>query len=531
MVLRNRKPDIYNDILQKVESSATERDAFITRFIKPIEEGMADHKVKYRIKGRTKSVSSIYAKMKKQNIPFEKVYDLFAIRIITNSIPRYEKADCWHVFSVVTNVYKPELKRLRDWISNPRDNGYESLHITVQQEDKRFVEVQIRTERMDDNAENGLAAHWRYKGGKSDKAVNNYLMKIRKAIETGTSYGDDLSYSSQNLSKDIYAFTPTGELKKLKQGATVLDFAFAIHSEVGVRCSGARINGRQRPIKQQLSNGDMVEIFTSKNQRPTLDWINYVNSSRAKSRIKKALDESRQKEAEEGKEILLRRLKNWKTDFNQDVLELLSNHYNTKTITDLYRGIFLETFDLKEIKKTIFQSLSMEVIEEAEPENSEIKETKKNTSQDALVVDVLDHVNYKLAKCCNPVPGDRIFGFVTVARGITIHRRSCPNSRSMFGRYPYRILPAQWKSKEDKENFRADIFIKGIDKTGVVAEVTKLINAQASLVSINIKSIGRNFQGKVTVQIFNQNQLNQLIKKLSFLKEVIEVYRVGNKQM
>lgn len=530
LVLKHRNPEIYSDILKKVEKAAKGKEAFISKFTKPILEGMADHKVHYKIKGRTKSIASIYAKMQKQEIPFEKVYDLFAIRIITQSNIKNEKADCWHVYSVVTNVYKPELSRLRDWISNPKENGYESLHITVKQDDNRFVEVQIRSERMDDEAENGLAAHWRYKGGKSDKQVNEYLKKIRKAIETGSSYGDDLSYESKNFSKDIYAFTPMGELKKLRQGATVLDFAFAIHSEVGVRCSGARINGRQRPIKQKLANGDMVEILTSKNQRPGLDWINFVTSSRAKTRIKKALDERRLNEATEGKEMLVRRLKNWKIEFNQSLLDTLSNHFKYKTITDLYQGIFLGAVGLKEIKKVVLSSMSAEDKADINIESSEPKESKKTTSTDALVVDELNHVNYKLGKCCNPVPGDKIFGFVTVAKGITIHRHICPNAPSMRARYPYRILPAQWKTKEDNENFRAEIFIKGVDKDGVLSEITKIISNHVGLVSININSIGRYFQGKISVLIQNQSQLNTLINSLSSKKEILEVFRVGNKK-
>ncbi len=530
LVMKHRLPLIYNDIEQKIQKVARERDAVIKRFIAELDKALAQHKLKYRIKGRTKSVASVYAKMQRQEIPFEKVYDLFAVRVITDSKASKEKADCWHVFSVVTNMFKPDLRRLRDWISKPRDNGYESLHITVQQPDKKYVEVQIRSERMDDEAENGLAAHWRYKGGKSDEEVNNYLQKIRKAIEQNVALEDDETYSSDRLSKDLFVFTPTGELKKLRQGATVLDFAFAIHSEVGIRCAGARINGKQAPIKHKLANGDMVEIVTSKKQKPSSDWLNFVNSPRAKSRIKKALDEQKFIEAEEGKEILLRRLRNWKVEFNQDILELLAKHFMKKTITDLYRDIFLEKIDMLSVKKILSgHIIEEEAAEEAGQEaNYELKSPAKSTD-DALVVDEIENVNYKLAKCCHPVPGDSIFGFVTVARGITIHRNNCPNAMSMKQRYPYRVIPARWRHKEEKANFRIDLYIKGTDREGVLSEVTKIISTYAGLVSVNLKSIGRHFQGKITVQLFDKHQLKKLIKKLSEHRDVIEVYRVGEK--
>ena len=527
LVLRRRKPEVYRQISEKIKRTAKERDAVIKSFIRPVEQMLSEHKLKYRIKGRTKSVASIYAKMQKQGIPFEKVFDLFAIRIIIDSKPSREKSDCWHAFSVVTNIYKPDVRRLRDWITKPRDNGYESLHITVQQPDGKFVEVQIRTERMDDEAENGLAAHWRYKGGKSDSSVNDYLQRIRKAIERKEVLGDEDSYSSRHLSKDLFVFTPTGELKKLKQGATVLDFAFAIHSEVGIRCAGARINGKATSIKQQLQNGDMVEIITSKNQKPALDWINYVNSTRAKSRIKKAVDERRYKEAEEGKEMLQRRLRNWKMDFTQDVLERLSAHFKTKTITDLYRDIFLEKIELATVKKVLSGALDDPGIVETDEDDS-LKTNRESKTGDALVVDEIENMNYKLAGCCHPVPGDAIFGFVTVARGITIHREDCPNASSMKERYPYRVLPARWRNREEKSNFRTDIYIKGADREGVLSEVTKVISSYAGIVSINLKSIGRHFQGKITVMLHDRKQVRALVKKLSQHRDIVDVYRVGD---
>ncbi|OIP02079.1 MAG: hypothetical protein AUJ98_02210 [Bacteroidetes bacterium CG2_30_33_31] len=523
LVLALRLPEIYSNISEKLNKTELQRNKIIADFMCPIKETLQNHKINYHIKSRTKSIASIYAKMQKQDIPFEKVYDLFAIRVVIDSLIKNEKADCWRVFSVVTNIYKHDIRRLRDWISKPRENGYESLHITVETAEKQFVEVQIRSQRMDDEAENGLAAHWRYKGGKGKTDIDFYLKKIRSAIENKESHSNFEAFSAENFTKDLFAFTPTGELKKLKSGATVLDFAFGIHSEIGVRCSGARVNGKIAPIKQKLNNGDMVEIITSKNQKPATDWLNFVISSRAKARIKKAVDEQRFNEAEQGKEILIRRMKNWKIDFSQDAIDKISKNVDTKNVTDIYRDIFLEKLDLAFIKKIFSEKeIKSEFVESAESIENKIKETK---SIDSLVVDELTNVNYRLARCCNPIPGDAIFGFVTVAKGISIHRADCTNSISMHERYLYRILPAKWKNNEEKENFRAELFIKGFDKEGVVSDITKIISLNGNLISINLNTIGRNFQGKVVVLVHDSNQLTQLLKSLLNHHEVIEVFR------
>jgi guanosine-3',5'-bis(diphosphate) 3'-pyrophosphohydrolase len=514
-------PQIYEEIVEKIESTSSEREQFIREFILPIKKELDDHKLRYKIKWRTKSVSSIYTKMNKQKIPFEKVYDLFAIRIIVESLPKQEKADCWHVFSVVTNLYAPEISRLRDWISNPRPNGYESLHITVNSLDKKPVEVQIRTHRMDDEAENGLAAHWRYKGGKSDASVNNFLLQIRKAIEGGT-MGEEL-YQSQVDTKELFVYTPRGELRKLKKGATVLDFAFAIHTEVGIRCSGARVNGKIKTIKHSLENGDRVEIITSKTQKPTIDWLNFVQSSRAKSRIRKAIDERKRLESEQGKEILLRKLRHWKTSFNQELVDFLSAQFKYKNISDLYRDIYLEKLSSTSIKTV----LKPDREKDAPDEYTEIKENSRvSEGENDLIVDETDQLTYKLARCCHPVPGDMIFGFVTIARGITIHRNTCPNAKSMKERYPYRILPAKWKSKEEPKNFRTQLFIKGMDREGVLSDIAQIVSAQAVLLQVNISSVGRFFQGKITVGIKENAQIQLLQSQLLKHQDVSECYRV-----
>jgi GTP pyrophosphokinase len=451
LALRFEQPASYADIHHKLKKSEGRRQEIIANFIAPIQQELLDHGLEFVIKGRTKSIHSIYTKMQKQGLPFEKVFDLWAVRIILQSEPKEEKSLCWHAYSVVTNLYTPSLTRLRDWISVPRENGYESLHATVQTPEKRWVEVQIRTQRMDDEAENGMAAHWRYKGGKSQFGIDFWLENIRKALEKEDQLMGNEEFRNSKFSTELFAFTPQGDLKKLKIGATVLDFAFAIHSEVGVKCTGGIVNGKNASMKQLLRNGDQVHILTSKNQKPSLDWLNMVSSNRAKLRIKKAFDELGQREAEQGKEILLRRLKNWKINYHQDVLEKLLSHYEYKTISDLYRGIYHEKIDLPAAKKFLLEvdtsktSILSIVSEIAEPLPFEEKDDEND---DTLIIDHLNNVNYNLARCCMPKHGDRIFGFVTVSKGISIHRHDCTNAPGMKERYPYRIITAIWNKKD-----------------------------------------------------------------------------------
>lgn len=521
LILKLEEPEVYSEIFQKLEKTTPEREAFIQDFLKPIHQELQEQRLDYKIKSRTKSIASIYAKMKKQGIPFEEVFDVFAIRIILNSERKNEKSDCWHAYSLVTNCYKPHIERLRDWISKPRDNGYESLHITVETPSNKFVEIQIRSFRMDDEAENGMAAHWRYKGGKADKATDYYLLQIRKTLESSTEETWKSALQIRSGSEKIYAFTPTGELKNLPPNASVLDFAFAIHTEVGVRCSGARINGRFRPIKTKLSNGDRVEIITNKLQKPTMDWLNIVQSSRAKSRIKKAMDEQNRLEATEGKEMLIRRLKNWKMEFSQEIADKLFEHFKPMTVQEIYRQIFQEKIGLNQIKKILVHKDENLKEEKAEV----VKEQNRTLQEDALVVDELDHIGYRLGKCCKPVPGDSIFGFVTIARGITIHRTKCSNAKSMHSRYPYRIIPARWKALENLTNFRAELFLKGMDKQGIFNEISNIISVHAHLISINLHTIGNIFQGNISVKVANVEILNLLIQELDNHKDIMEVYR------
>ena len=534
IVLQYHEPEFYFSIKQKLIESEKERQKIIDEFLQPIIKELDKHKLNYQIKSRVKSINSIYTKMKKQGIPFEKVFDLWAIRIILDSDPKLEKADCWHVYSVVTNIYKPDLSRLRDWITMPKSSGYESLHATVQDKNNRNVEVQIRTTRMDDEAENGMAAHWKYKGGKGGDGIDYWLSLIRKAIqENGTPTSAFDLNSAKSFSNEIFVFTPQGDLKKLSGGATVLDFAFSIHSDIGSHCANALVNGKIVPIKYVLKNGDQVQIITSKNQKPSADWLKFVMSNRTKIRIRKALDEERLLEISRGKEILERRFKNWKMDFNQTVIDRLVEYYKFKQIHDLYLNVSLEKIDPLDLKKILLQEPKAEEKENLvlTEDNTIVEEQMEDkldkSSQDILTVDQIDHINYKFAKCCNPIPGDRIFGFVTVSKGITIHRTTCKNAANMRSRFPYRIIPAQWKAQKQKLNFKTTVGIKGRDDVGLLNKVTQVISNDLSInmLSSSFQSSGGVFSGLIKVFVHDVEHLELMIEKLSLIKGVEQVYR------
>lgn len=532
IVLRHREPEMYHGIKQKLIESEKERLEIINEFTQPIVKELDTHSLDYQIKSRVKSINSIYTKMKKQAIPFEKVFDLWAIRIILNSTPKMEKADCWHAYSVVTNIYKPDLSRLRDWITVPKSTGYESLHTTVQAKNKRYVEVQIRTTRMDDEAENGMAAHWRYKGGKGGKGIDHWLSQIRKVIQDDDTLNGTFDLeAARQFSNEIFVFTPQGDLKKLNIGATVLDFAYSIHSDIGSHCTNAMVNGKIVPIRHVLTNGDQVEIITSKNQKPSSDWLKFVVSNRTKVKIRKALDEERMLEIKRGKEILERRFKNWKMELSQEVIYLLVEHYKFKQIHDLYLNVSLEKLDPLDIKKVLLKEKESAAEElQKLPEDISTEEQAANETQgssDVLVVDQIDHINYKFAKCCNPIPGDAIYGFVTVTKGITIHRKSCSNARNMKERFPYRIIPAQWKKPKQRLNFRTTVNIRGIDEVGLLNRITQVISNELriNILSSRFSSEGGNFSGQLKVFVHDLEHLDTLIEKLKRIHGVEQVYR------
>jgi len=528
-VMEFRNPEAFYSIKRKLDETAEARQKLISEFIQPVKKELDEHGLKYKIKSRTKSINSIYAKMQKQDIPFEKVFDLWAVRIIIDSEPKQEKADCWHVYSVLTNTYTPNLNRLRDWITVPKETGYESLHATVQTPDKHWVEVQIRTTRMDDEAENGMAAHWRYKGGKAGQGVDFWLQNIRESLENTKVSRMSFSLSSKKFSNEVFVFTPTGNVKKLRMGSTVLDFAYAIHTEVGNQFASATVNGKIVPIDHELKNGDQVKIITSKHNRPSPDWLKIVVDPRTKSRIKKALDEQRQIEITKGKEILERRFKNWKLDLNQEVIDTLVNHFKLKKITDLYYLIALEKIELLDIKRWLNEKDAPQEVanDESILKQYEEQEEEESSPDDVLIIDKLDNINYNLAKCCNPIPGDKIFGFVTVSKGISIHRLNCPNAAQMRERFPYRVVETKWKAKGQAQNMRVNIFVEGEDEIGLIAKITQIISHELkiTIANLNFDSKDKKFKATLSLRVLDLETLEVLMAKLRELKGVSAVYR------
>jgi guanosine-3',5'-bis(diphosphate) 3'-pyrophosphohydrolase len=522
----------YDTIARKLSENMKARRQFISDFIKPIKLELEKQGFKFDIKGRPKSISSIWNKMHTKNIEFEDIYDLFAIRIVIDSELEREKADCWRVYSIVTDIYQPNPLRLRDWISVPKTNGYESLHTTVIGSEGRWVEIQIRTRRMNEIAEKGFAAHWKYKNLKSEQGLEEWLGKIREILESPESdpveFIDDFKLSL--YSKEIFVFTPKGELKKFPSGATVLDFAYDIHSDIGSTCIGAKVNGKSVPIRYKLNNGEKVEIVISKNQSPKIDWLNFVVTSKAKAKIRQKLNEERFKAAESGKEILKRRFKNWKIPFTDDNVRNLLRKYGFKNSQDLYYQIFSENIELAEIKEylTVEEKPGKEIPVFKDQENKADIKTAPETARDYLIIDEKQGgLDYKLAKCCNPIPGDEIFGFVTVSEGIKIHRINCPNAARLITKFNYRVVRAKWtKSKEDLL-FTVEIKISGEDEPGILDGISKIISKdlKVSLLSISINKEDGMFEGKLTITVRDLKHLEIMMTKLSKIKGVIDVGR------
>lgn len=521
--LKYIEAESYRSIVAKLRTTDKERKEFISRFLKPIEEGLKTAGLKYEIKSRTKSIYSIWRKMKKQNVPFEGVYDVFAIRIIIDTELENEKGDCWRAYSIVTDVYTPNTNRLRDWLSAPKSTGYESLHITVDTKKQETVEVQIRSARMDDIAENGIAAHWKYKGVQQIQGVQNWLEKVKNLLSSGMT---DVQ-SIQDIKHDeIFVFTPSGDLRQLPIGASILDFAFDIHTNIGSHCVGAKVNGRNSTIKEKLKTGDVVEILTSKNQSPKADWLNYVVSTKARARIKQRIREEHAKQSILGKEMLERRFKNWKINLNDDVLSILLKNFKLKVITDLYDAIAVEKISLAEIKEVI----SKEKVTKYEVKESEVKTKKvKDSVSDILKIDEnLDNISFKLAKCCNPIFGDEIFGFVTIKEGIKIHRINCPNAARMLDNYNYRVVKAQWRDSSDQQSFQATLRITGYEEPGLVANIGEVILRETgiSMRSFNLTNTKKGFEARMQVFLSSKNQLDKLIYHLQKIKGVEKVARL-----
>ena len=527
---------IYYHIKDKLNETKASRDAYIAKFIEPIQRKLEEAGLKFHMKGRTKSIHSIYQKMKKQKCPFEGVYDLFAIRIILDSPLDREKQECWQVYSIVTDMYMPNPKRLRDWLSVPKSNGYESLHTTVMGPKGKWVEVQIRTERMDDIAERGLAAHWRYKGVKGESGLDEWLTTIRETLENADSDLEVMDQFKLELYEDeVFVFTPKGDLYKMPKGATVLDFAFAIHTKLGSRCIGARVNGKNVQLRQPLHSGDQVEVMTSSAQTPKRDWLNIVTTSKARTKIRQALKEMEARQTEFAKETLERKFKNRKVDYDEAVMMRLIKKLGYKTVTEFYQDIAVEKLDANdvldrflELKKKETEISENIVYRSAEGYSLQAPADDQTFKDDVLVIDQnLKGLDFKLAKCCNPIYGDEVFGFVTITGGIKIHRCDCPNAREMHARFPYRIVKARWAGKSQGKQYPITLRIIGHDDIGIVTNITSIISKESHILlrSIGIDSHDGLFSGMLTVMVDDTSNLEALIKKLRTVKGVKQVSR------
>ena len=538
IALKYLEPKDYDHIVAKLEESADERRAFIARFIVPIEERLRKLGINYHIKSRTKSIFSIWNKMQKQRVPFEGVYYIFAIRIIIDCPVEEEKRLCWTAYSVVTDYYTPNPNRMRDWISIPKSNGYESLHTTVSAEG-RWVEVQIRTERMDAVAERGIAAHWRYKGvGQGARTSEQWLGRLRELLED-TTHSLAQRFDAKPASGEIFVFTPNGDLRKLPEGATLLDFAFDIHTNLGATCSGGKVNNRAVSIREVLHNGDIVEILTQKNQTPKADWLSVVVTSKARNKIKSYLREEQAKHARMGREELERKLKNWKFPLSIDeAVAYLAKYFKVRTGTEVYGLISTQKVELASIKEILSRHLSGAAEEERRAAAAEVerakaaaRETAPARSSDALIIDDdISKIQYKLARCCNPIKGDEVFGFITIGAGITIHRTDCPNARRMRERYPHRVIDARWRSTAEGA-FRVSIRIVAADMTGMANHITEVISRDLRL---NIRSMnfsaasGGSVEGVVSVEVPGTAAVDTLIHSIMRIRGVQRAYRINN---
>ena len=536
--LKYMEHDAYYMIREKLNETKASRDAYIERFIKPVEEKVKAAGINCHIKGRTKSIHSIWEKMKKQKCGFEGIYDLFAIRIIIDCPEEKEKMQCWQAYSIVTDMYQPNPKRLRDWLSVPKSNGYESLHITVLGPEQKWVEVQIRTERMDDVAERGVAAHWRYKGVKGETGLDEWLTGIRSMLENSEGMEAMDQFKMELYEDEVFVFSPRGDLHKFPLGATVLDFAYHIHSNLGNQCTGGRINGKVVPIRYQLKSGDQVEILTSANQKPRQEWLSIVKSSRAKQKIRLALKETRQRDGLFAKEMLERKFKNRKIEQEESVMFHVIKKLGFKEVSDFYKQIADGVLDVNTVldkyievrdgEKTVTGDNIARSASEFELEQSKFSPINTGASDDTLIIDRnLKGLDYQLARCCHPIYGDPIFGFVTINGGIKIHRQDCPNAPELRRRYGYRVVKAKWSGKGASQ-YSITLRVIGNDDIGIVNNLTSIISKDEKLVlrSINIDSHDGLFSGNLVVMLEDTSRLESLIKKLRTVKGVKQVERI-----
>jgi len=534
--LKYNFPEIYNEISEKLIVAKEKREQYVQKFIQLVSEKLEEEGLNFKIKGRAKSISSIYRKILKQNIPFEEVYDNYAIRIIYKSDAKNEKFLAWKIYSIVTDLYQSNPSRMRDWISQPKSTGYESLHLTILGPDNKWVEVQIRSERMDEIAERGVAAHYKYKEGfnqnSDDKNFEQWVLQIREVLENqhSLSTSELLDNIKLNLyAKEVFIFTPKGDVKILPKGATVLDFAYCVHSQLGEQCSGAKINGKLMPISYVLKNGDQIDIITSPKQKPKKDWLDFVITSKAKSRIKAALNSDKNEKATEGKEILQRKLRHAKINFSEDEINNIQKYFNLKTSQELFLKFYdntLDTSDLKrysDSKKNIFRNIFQSLLKK----KNEFIETQKSDLDLIVFGRNEEKLNYSFAKCCSVIPGDKIFGFLTINEGIKVHNENCPNSINLRANYNYRIMLAKWVNSERFIN-NVKIEIQGMDRLGVINDISSVIskNMNIDMKSISLSSIDGIFIGNITLEVKNKQQLEEVLSQLRGMTGILSLRRL-----
>ncbi len=523
-------PDTYKFIARKLNEKKAEREAYVQHFVGPIKEILAEQGIDANVFGRPKSIHSIWNKMRKKSIPFEEVYDLFAIRIIIDTEQENEKAECWKAYSIVTDLYRPNPDRLRDWVSSPKANGYESLHTTVMGSKGQWVEVQIRTVRMNEIAEKGFAAHWKYKESNSDSGLDLWIQKIREVLSSPEQNAMDFidDFKMNLFSDEVFIFTPKGALIQLPNGATALDFAFEIHSDLGASCIGAKVNHKLVPLSHKLQNGDQVEIITSGKQTPKEDWLGFVTTAKAKSKIKSALKEEKRRIAEDGKEILERKLKSLKITYNTDNINKLANYFRYPSSQDLFYRVAKGDIDIKNLKEFVASEKTVEqnTSQFASHIGSLVDKINKKDHETLLIGDDLQKLDYKLSPCCNPIPGDDVFGFITVSEGIKIHRTNCPNASKLMANYGYRIVKAKWTSQKELA-FLTGLQIVGIDDVGLVNRITSVISNdfQVNIRSITISSNEGIFEGHIMVFVNDTAHLENLIRGLKQIKGITDVKR------
>jgi len=541
LYLRFTDYPVFREISNKIDESRASRNRFIKQFVQPIKDELDKLKVDYEIKSRPKSIFSIYNKMRKQNIPFEEVYDLFAVRIIIDTPLEHEKSYCWQVYSIVTDYYTPNPDRLRDWISTPKGNGYESLHTTVMAKNGQWVEVQIRTRRMDEIAEKGYAAHWKYKDSISSHESNleKWLVKVRELLEkqdlTALEFVDD--FRGNLFNEEVFVFTPKGELKTLPIGATALDFAFDIHTDIGAKCIGAKVNQKLVPINHVLKNGDQIEILTSSKQKPNEDWLRFVISPKAKSKIKELLKEDKRNVADEGKEILLRKAKQLKIDVNSRVYEQMREYFKVNSQFELHYRVgkgLITINDFKRFKEfkpsSPLKNKAHSEITDVRTIEQEINKLKGRYEDILLIGEDMDVVEYKLAKCCTPIPGDEVFGFVTVNEGIKIHRTTCPNATELLANHGNRVIKAKWTSQHEVA-FLTGLKVIGTDRVGLINDVSKVISEElkVNMSSLSFKTDQGIFSGEIMLYVNDTRHLEMLIEKLEKVEGVVKVTRFDSR--